>query len=109
MKRPFGAKPARSCLRLMRWIAANPRSESAVSIFIILCVNKQRRSSARLRKPAVARPGEKPVEDLAPTQLREDESHRNGREQFLRSVDKSAPPQPVLSADAAQLHVADRS
>ncbi len=31
MKRPFGAKSARSCLRLMPWIAANRRTEIAHS------------------------------------------------------------------------------
>src|SRR5262249_2824508 len=46
MKQPFGVKLARSCLRSMRWIAANHRSESAVSVFAVWCVNKRRRSSA---------------------------------------------------------------
>ena len=32
-KQPFGAKSARSCLRLMLWIAANHRTEGAVSIW----------------------------------------------------------------------------
>ena len=32
MKQPFGAKPARSCLRLMPWIAANHGIEGAVSV-----------------------------------------------------------------------------
>ena len=32
MKQPFGAKPARSCLHLMPWIAANHGIEGAVSV-----------------------------------------------------------------------------
>ena len=32
MKQPFGAKSARSCLRLMPWIAANHKTEVAVSV-----------------------------------------------------------------------------
>ena len=31
MKQPFGARPARSCLRSMRWIVANHKKEGAVS------------------------------------------------------------------------------
>ena len=32
MKRPFGAKPGRSCLLSMHWIAANHRTEGDVSV-----------------------------------------------------------------------------
>jgi hypothetical protein len=53
IKQPFGAKPARSCLRLMPWIAANHRIESAVSASTVgkscrptdaTSINRERRS-----------------------------------------------------------------
>jgi hypothetical protein len=34
MKQPFGARPARSCLLLMPWIAANHKREGAVSVSV---------------------------------------------------------------------------
>ena len=54
-RRPFLAAAEMALLRSidtgpLRWIAANHRSESAVSIFVVSCVNKRRRSSAGLLK-----------------------------------------------------------